>query len=693
MFQVRRFPATDPSGLWNGPQYPGAAKTAYDSPGKNVVGNLTWTISPKVVNELEFVWSQGTYSSSIVKGQFATSSTVSSALTNNWAYTDPYSRVPNVSITGVTGFSPGSAPWTERNLDRTYFDNLAITVNKHTFRVGFQIQQMLKTENGTFGNPGFSFTSWGDFLLGNVSSYSQTSRDITPNLHYVNSEAYVQDDWKVNNRLTINLGVRWSRFPSATDVNNTVNNFDPLLYSSLLAPVIDPATGNFVAGQSVGGFNLLPATYANGIIFPKGAACTAAQAISSQVQCSPFGRYVNPNSNANFGPRIGFAFNPDGHGITSIRGGFGIFYDRVMNGIWENNAFNDPPLAQTTTVNNGAFDAILGSAQSVSYGPNALTITGNPVFKVPSYANFNLSVQRQLLPTTTLEVAYVGNVARHLLGEFDMNQPTVASRQAAAAGTKENALRPYKGYAAITARVPIFTNNYNSLQVSLNHRSSKGLTVGLAYTWSKDLTTNSSDRSNMATNTYDFKQDYGPSATNTPQILELNYVYDLPFYKLQHGLKGKVLGGWEISGITSMVSGTSFQVTQPTDPFDTTDTHTSHEGLGLGATRMDQVSKVHILKKRTEWFSTSSFNVASGHFGTEGSNSMLGPGLQNWDLATIKNVKFLDRYSFQLRGEYFNAFNHANFNAVDTSSGDSNFGQVTSTHVPRRIQLGAKFNF
>ena len=126
---------------------PGLVNTLVDSPGKNVVGNLTWSISPKIVNEVEFVYAQGTYNSTIASGQFATSTAVIAPLTNNWAYQDPYGRVPAVSITGVQGFSPGSAPWKERNLDRTYFDNLAINFGKHTLRTGFQFQQMIKTEN------------------------------------------------------------------------------------------------------------------------------------------------------------------------------------------------------------------------------------------------------------------------------------------------------------------------------------------------------------------------------------------------------------------------------------------------------------------------------------------------------------------------------------------------------------------
>ena len=703
-------PVNAPEGLWAGTNYPGLVNTAVDSPGKNVVGNLTWSISPKIVNEVEFVYSQGTYNSTIESGQFATSPTLFAAMTNNWAYTDPYGRMPALSVTGVQGFSPGSAPWKERNLDRSYFDNLAVTLGKHTLRTGFQFQQMIKTENAVSGGPSFGFAnqftttvggntytapnawSFGDFLLGDVFTYSQGSRDIIPDLHYINSEAYVQDDWKLNKKLTINLGVRWSAFPSPSDVRDTLNNFDPTVYSAAKAPAIDPSTGAFVPGQTLSGNPLIPATYANGIIFPKGTACSAAQAISAQVTCSPYGSNINPNKNTNFGPRIGFAYNPDGHGSTSIRGGFGIFYDRLLNGIWEQNAFQDPPLLQTTTISNTLFDDPSG-ANAVSYGPNGLTVTGTPTFVVPNYANYSLSVERQLLPTTTVEVAYVGNMARHLLGEFDKNQPTIAARTNNP-DSDVNAIRPYLGYAQMHDRAPLFTNNYNSLQVSINHRSTKGLTVGVAYTWSKDLTTNSNDRGSSATDSYDFRLDYGPSTTNTPQILEVNYIYDLPFFKDQRGVEGHILGGWELSGISSFVSGSSFSVTQPNDPF----LSLGPNGLGFAADgdttiRPDQVAAIHKTKSKSAWFSTSSFAVAEGHFGSEGSNPLIGPGVQDWDLAAIKNLNLGELMKFQLRGEFFNAFNHTNFSGVDSGLKDDNFGQVTSAHEPRRIQIGAKLIF
>jgi hypothetical protein len=363
---------------------------------------------------------------------------------------------------------------------------------------------------------------------------------------------------------------------------------------------------------------------------------------------------------------------------------------------------------QTTTINNTSFDSPSGQ-NAVSYGPNALTVTGTPTFRAPNYANYNLSVQRQLLPTTTIEVAYVGHLARHLLGEFDLNQPTVSARTNNP-NADVNAIRPFLGYGYMHDRAPLFTNNYNSLQVSLSHRSSRGLTVGLAYTWSKDLTTNSNDRGTSATSSYDILRDYGPSSTNTPQILEVNYIYELPFFKSQHGFEGHILGGWEISGVSSFVSGSSFTVTQQVDPFACIVTGgvcaagsapgTGINGLGFIqdgdiAIRPNQTAKIQKTKTRAEWFSTSSFAEAkaTGTFGNERVGSLLGPGVQKWDIATMKNVNIGDHLRFQLRGEYFNAFNHTNFSAVDSSLEDGNFGQVTTAHEPRIIQIGAKLYF
>jgi hypothetical protein len=225
------------------------------------------------------------------------------------------------------------------------------------------------------------------------------------------------------------LGCAGAICPSPDDKANILANFDPAFYSPQLAPTIDPTTATSTQAKSSAASALLPATYANGIIFPQGPACRTAQTYSAQVQCSPYGKTIDPTYSANFAPRVGFAYNPDGRGVTSIRGGFGIFYDRVLNGIFEQSAFYDPPEVQSVTVNNTSFDSPLAVAGATNYGPNLLWTTGIPAFKVPNYADYNLTVEHQIVPSTVVTaVAYVGSRARHLIGEFDMNQPTVGAR-------------------------------------------------------------------------------------------------------------------------------------------------------------------------------------------------------------------------------------------------------------------------
>jgi hypothetical protein len=228
----------------------------------------------------------------------------------------------------------------------------------------------------------------------------------------------------------------------------------------------------------------------------------------------------------------------------------------------------------------------------------------------------------------------------------------------------------------------------------LNRRFSHGLTLELGYTWSKFLDTNPFDRTLAVYDTYDYKQSYGPSTLNTPQMLVFSYVYDLPFYRSQRNFVGQVLGGWEFSGITTIQTGQSTTITQGTDPFGA-----FPNGLGMlspGDTvqrRADQIGDPNGPKTAAEFFNTAAFAAASGHFGTSRPGAILGPGLQVWDMSLIKNIKFAERLGLQLRLETFNTFNHGNPSAIDTNVGDSTFGAVNAWHDPRNVQIGAKINF
>jgi Carboxypeptidase regulatory-like domain/TonB-dependent Receptor Plug Domain len=711
-------PQSFPFGLWGTPNYPGVEPTSLNAPGRNLVVNATATLSPKVVNEIEFVDAYGAINS-VLTHAIADSTAFTGTLTGLTTYQDPYGRAPGVTFasSGNVGLGNQSAPYFERNKDRNLFDNVSIQSGNHTIRAGATAAWMIKTENADNGAATFTFqdltavgtqatggdAEFANFLLGQASSYSQANKDTVPYLHYVNFEAYVQDDWKVTPRLTLNLGVRYSYFPSPSDSNNTLLNFDPTFFEGANAPTIDPASGTMVLGTP----NADSATYANGLIFPKGAACSAAQVITPTATCSPFGSLVNPNSNKNFGPRFGIAYDPFGNGKWAIRGGYGIFYDRTLNGIWEQNAFDDPPLVQTSSKNNtgtavnNIFDNVQnGSAAPTPVTPVTIVVTGTPTFKVPSYQDYNLSAQHELMKNTVLEVGYVGTRGTHLLGDMDLNQPTVAARLANP-NADANSLVNFPGFQSVRSRNPIFTSNYNSLQVSLNRRLTNGLTVGAAYTWSKLLTTQSVDRDSGIQDTYNVGAAYGLSTLNTPQIFTLSYVYDLPFFRNERNVQGYVLGGWEISGITNIQSGQSLTVTQGSDPFANGANNNSGLNMareGLIQIRTNQTGTPGGPKTPGEYFNTAAFSQASGAFGNESPGAVLGPGFQLWDISLIKNFNFSERARLQLRFESFNTFNHGSPSAVDTTfqapgTPNNPFGTVTGYHDPRNLQLGAKIQF
>jgi hypothetical protein len=271
-----------------------------------------------------------------------------------------------------------------------------------------------------------------------------------------------------------------------------------------------------------------------------------------------------------------------------------------------------------------------------------------------------------------------------------------ATRKGVAAGSlNSNLYRQYPGFSTITQEENETHTNYNSLQAGLRVENRHGITTQVAYTWSHEIDEATNDLNSLS-NPFNPKYDRASGGFDRRHILNISYIYALPFYKKSSNVAARtILGGWEVSGVTVAEKGSPQYITY---------TGTDTLGLGGGTTnRPNLLSKVSYPKKVGAWFSTSSFGDPSAPwngganqgFGNAGRDSVVAPGLFNWNLSLFKTIPLTagEGPKIEVRFESFNTFNHTEFNGIDAGSHDGNFGQVTSTYDPRTLQLGAKFRF
>jgi hypothetical protein len=470
--------------------------------------------------------------------------------------------------------------------------------------------------------------------------------------------------------------VRYSLFRQPTDRFGHLSNFNPNFYNPARAFQIDangnrvPGTGDPLNGIIIGGMN------------------------------SPFGDKVADESYHNIAPAFGFAWDPFKSGKTAVRGGYGISYDTSLFGIVEQNIFTNPPLVTSVNISNPNLSNPAASAASTA----PLNLGGTPFDTATPYVQqYSLDVQQEVFRGTIFDVGYFGSKGTNLLGMVDLN--LLRPGAAAAAGVTQpittgntakllNALRPYRGYAAINAPQNYFNSNYNSLQVAMEKRFAGASLVKVAYTFSRNLTDAQTDRSTAPQNPYNLAAEYGPASFDRRHIFTVNYVYELPFFSEQKGLAGLLLGGWQVSGITTYGSGV---------PLTVTTTGVDPAGLGfLGSSasgpRPDMIANPNAGAPHTiaQWFNTTAFaEVPAGVIrpGNASRGSVQGPGFGRWDMSLARVVKINEGLRVQLRGEMFNMFNHTNPLSVNTSRPNMLYGQVTSTRDQRLVQLGLKLNF
>ena len=691
-------------------------------PGYSYQGGHVWTISPHVINEAKI-------NASWNKQRIPPTGTTWENSTYGFNIPLPFPNagrfpngIPHVTFTGIGNAFPTAAPaqftgpffsLLAPTTDISFYDNFTWQKGSHTFKFGGMYARNRKDQNSrpnspngainfsSNGNPNSTGDPFADALFGNFQTFSQQSADPIGFFRFNDIEGYASDNWKINHKLSVELGVRYVHIGPTYTQGNNLANFDPSLYNPNLAPTSIGANNVPVGGLLDQGFVI------NGLVRP------------GNVPADQLGRLPNGNSafvlavpntaergfykpENLFAPRLGFAFSPFSDNKTVVRGGFGIFYDKPEGNI----IFGQPgvvPFLQAATFQNGNLANPAGGTAGTPtiFGLSAV----DPNFVVARTAQYSLSVQRELPRGFLLEAAYVGNQGRHEVRQPNINVPTFAA-VAATPGKTTNQIRPFLGYTDITQFRSDSNSNYNALQLSASKRKGD-LTATFSYTYSKVLGQTGGINDNPEPECpfscqlqngqiVSWRQFYyGPLGFDRRNIFVATYTYHLPFFRSQNGFLGEAFGGWEFSGITRAQSGQSLTVSG------TQTIGAAGGGVTAFSRRANLVPGIPLYSGFTCppgkecWFNPAAFAVEPNNAaGNAPLGNILGPGYFNWDMSLRKSFK-LPRESMKLmfQADAFNVFNRTNWGNPGTSVTGGGFGQISGTNPPRNLQLGARLNF
>jgi hypothetical protein len=695
-----------PNDAWSGTPY-NTVTDAYYTTGFNGTVRVQSTITPNLMNTAGVAETDDRPHILLRKG----GGTMPAGLSIIQSFPDAptLNRIPNISIAeGWAGNGVGSQPISASDGEGLVTDDVSWIRGRHVlqggalYMFGIKRQTVFTNPQGSFG---FSGAHTGDpaadYMLGLDSSYSQASTEREGAFHYRQGEAYLQDDWKVTPRLTLNLGVRWIYFSNDSVSGDQVSSFNPSLFNASQAPVVTP-TGAFI----VNGTNQpltssgTPANLLNGLIF-------AGQ------NGVPHGFFIPKKTN--FGPRVGFAYDLSGRGTTSLRGGYGIGYSRVPVAVIYYAFGQNPPYNQSANILNSLLSN--GTAGGTAVAPTPQNLNAVPLSFTPTQIHsYSLTLEHQVKTNLVAVLAYAGSQTRHLTsgigGGNDINWPLqvtapsiptsstndcLAGQTASASydfdpclnGGKSSSdyTRPYQGYSTINDQYDEGTANYNALQSSVNYRAGASQ-FSLAYTWSKALATVAGHGAGSTTsqgsgpqNPRNWAAEYGPPSYDFTNDVTATWVYAVPYFAHSSKPVKLTLGGWSVGGLFLHQSGFALSPGMSL----------STQGL---AARPDQLAPYHKVGKLSEWFDTSAFTApAYGFYGNARNGTIRGPGYTSFNISLYKTFPIHDRLALQVRAEAFNALNHPNFRSVDTGLGDGSYGQVNSAGDPRIMEFAMKLNF
>jgi Carboxypeptidase regulatory-like domain len=611
-------------------------------------------------------------------------------------------------------------------------DQIAWSHGRHTIRAGFEYERVQYTVTAGAARGFLLMGTFEDFLVGgpgniylNLSNKGTASNGEQLHAYRLNdSDAFVQDDWKFNSRLTLNLGLRWEFDGNLHDKYGNLTNLWPSLLASVPAPAAPTGTPANYTGYVVP--DNYTTRYGNPAL-PAGVLKTGSG--YSLADHPPY---------SNFAPRIGFAWQPTHSANLVVRGGFGLFYDRVwfdafVHGFQGNSPYgvslNYGPGPNSFTLQNPFPNFPLGTFlqrySSLACAPDGTGCTGtssslntnflSPTIHTPLVQQYNLNVEYEFAPKWVLEVGYVGSSGINLMDVYrNYNTAQLATPANPINGQTANTLAniplrvPYLGYQAGGLQGTDFvgSSNYNSLQVTLRKQFSHGFRMQAAYTWSKslsDLVPDAATGGYLGANSndpQDLGQQYGPSFFNRPQRLSVNYQYDLQIGE-RPGITGKLVNGWSVDGVTTVQDGNPLTLTDATAgsiygiPNARAELCPGNVPLKNPGSIESQIAAHESYLNPAALCSPPTGGIYGDGtgFGDSGVGLVLGPGQFNWDIALIKQTKITEKQSVLFRAEFYNAFNHTQFSNPATAKG-GNYGTITSTSVnPRLIQFALKYVF
>jgi len=676
--------SVQPGGLFFGTAVPHVATTNTDLPGTVLVLQATTTINSSTLNEVSYQRSTNKIGTTNPAGTKNQRSDYGLHIPTIFPGHDA-GLIPFVSVSGLSQIGANQL-YNIEYLDNTVTDNLSLQRGSHYIKLGGLAAFEQKNENAANAIQGnFVFASGGgqtafqNFLRGNAAgtcgancSYSEPQRDVTEHLRWHRLEFYIQDSWKVRPGFTLDYGLRYSLYPGITDVNDVLTNFSPALYNPARVPTFT-------------GSNILVGTGdpLNGIIVA--------------AQNSPYGRAIYPTDKSDFGPRVGFSWDPRKNGKMIVRGAYGIYYDEALIGIFEQNSFTNPPIVNVPTFQNAQLsNPAAGISPSVT-GVGSLIASSAP-FNTPRLQQWNVGFQRQLYSKGIIDIGYVGSRGDNLIRPVDINQPQPGD--VVRLGIVNQA-RPYLGYGTINMRQTTARSQYHGLLVNFRHEGGHAGILNLSYTLSQEKTDSTNDRDaiDLPQNPLDLNAEYAVARTDRTHIFTANYIYELPFFKDSKGFLKQALGGWQIAGITTLQSG-------PPISRVVTNSNGSRRGIRANEVSDPFANLPANVPGGVYWFNPAAFAApADGTYGTTGRAIFRLPGRAQTDLTLSKNFYPADRARLQLRLDLINAFNHTQlqptsvqnvcpFDSANPTScvvAGSSFGQITDTRLPREVQFGLHF--